>query len=363
MVQIELPSRLGNYLAYVESGILTSLGHAPRFIALIGRASRVAIVADQALSEWANLLKQDLSKLSGKTISLLELPGGEEVKSLARFEQTCGFLAESRIDRSSLLISFGGGSISDLVGFVGSSWMRGVDYISIPTTLLAQVDAAIGGKTGINLSTGKNLIGAIYPPKCVLTDPKLLSSLPANVLRDGFAELIKYGATLSSKLFELLEDYLKHPETQKYYELVCAGIQCKADIVREDEFETKDLRIVLNFGHTVGHALEKVIGFGQISHGQAVAYGMLIEAQIGLQKGFGGNDSYERLAQMIHKFGFSMPPIVNSCEIVSAISLDKKRSGSYIKMTFPTEIGQFAVAKLDLDELTPLLENALTTLT
>jgi 3-dehydroquinate synthase len=241
------------------------------------KSGKVMIVADAAVaSRHGKSLAAGLKK-AGFVAGLTVIPSGERSKTLERAGVLYRALARSRFERKSTLIALGGGVVGDLTGFVAATFLRGIRLVQVPTTLLAQVDAAIGGKTAVDIPEGKNLVGAFYQPLFVLIDPELLKSLPPRHWRNGMAEVIKYGAIRDPRLFELLESRVDHlvkgysPEWEPIIER-CARI--KTEIVRRDPVETKGLRALLNFGHSVGHAVEAAAGYQGYLHGEAIAIGM-----------------------------------------------------------------------------------------
>lgn len=232
----------------------------------------------------------------------LVVKAGEGSKSLEVYGQALDWLASRGAKRSSLIVAFGGGVVGDLAGFVASTYMRGVRLVQIPTTLLAMVDSSVGGKTGIDLPQGKNLVGAFYPPELVSLCMECLSTLPTRQFNNGAAEVWKYGAILDWPLFEKLEERPLAPGDDRLEGIVMRCIELKAQVVEQDEFETTGLRAILNFGHTVGHALEKLSGYTKL-HGEAVAIGMVVEARLGERLGITPPGLSERLAKGLRAQG------------------------------------------------------------
>lgn len=268
-IRVKLGDR--SYYIYIGKKILLQLGE-------MLKGERGAIITDK-----------NVYKYWGKEIKKLKLPvyviqPGETQKSLYMAERIYKALLKFGLDRQSMLVAFGGGVVGDLAGYVAATYMRGISYAQIPTTLMAQVDSSIGGKTGVNLPEGKNLIGCFCQPKFVFIDTNLLRTLPKRELKSGLAEVIKYGVIKDKQLFEYLEKNKQEKYNWQYIIKRCARI--KADIVSRDERETKGLRMILNYGHTIGHALESSSKYKGITHGEAVAQGMIAAAKISNKLGY-----------------------------------------------------------------------------
>jgi 3-dehydroquinate synthase len=210
----------------------------------------------------------------------LTLPPGEQTKSLAHLAEICRWLAQNGATRKSTLVAMGGGVIGDLVGFAAATYMRGIQYIQIPTTLLAQVDSSVGGKVAVDIPEGKNLVGAFHQPAAVYIPIDLLQHLPSRQFNNGMAEIWKYGFIMDRELTERLQKN-PQPTGNDLHEIIEACIRHKAHVVAEDEFETKGLRAILNFGHTVGHAIEQALGYSSLLHGEAISIGMVAESRLG----------------------------------------------------------------------------------
>lgn len=272
-----------------------------------------------------------------------EVPPGEDQKSLANASLLYDYLIEQRLDRRSPLVAFGGGVIGDLIGFVAATYLRGVPYIQIPTTLLAQVDSSIGGKTAVNHPKGKNLIGAFYQPRVVLIDVLTLSSLPRRELLSGLAEVIKYGMIADAEFFHFLETEREKvlqltPETLLHIIETCCRI--KARVVEEDEQE-EGIRAILNFGHTIGHALEAASQYGVYTHGEAVAIGMIKATQLAVRLGKCSLEVLERLEKILIAYGLpTQPHTIAPAEVQKALFLDKKVRGGRLRFVLPEQIGQ-----------------------
>lgn len=265
-------------------------------------------------------------KAAGKKVSLFTLPTGERAKSLSTAERGYKFLLANKVDRKGLICALGGGVVGDTAGYIAASYLRGIDYIQLPTTLLAQVDSSIGGKVGVNFEGKKNMVGSFYQPTAVIADVALLKSLPPAEMRHGLAEVIKYGIAMDEGLYRLLER--KEDNDFSAAELTDIVLRCcrlKADIVEADETERTGKRAILNFGHTVGHALEAVTNFKGKSHGEAVAVGMVAAARISEQLGMIDQSSVQGIRSLLQKFELPVAcPGVSPDGLIAAIRFDKK---------------------------------------
>ncbi|HEX7793931.1 MAG TPA: 3-dehydroquinate synthase [Vicinamibacterales bacterium] len=270
------------------------------------------------------------------------VPDGERFKQLATVSRVYDALIRANADRASTLITFGGGVIGDLAGFAAATYLRGIALVHVPTTLLAQVDSAIGGKVGVNHALGKNLIGAFYQPQAVVVDPSVLGTLPRREFRAGLYEVIKYGMTSSPSLFDRIGKerkaiFARQPEMLA--EVIGESCRIKADVVAADEKES-GLRRILNFGHTAGHALEAVTKYRRYRHGEAVAYGMLVIADLAVARGALAERDRKALADLIASLG-PLPPIsdVPIGPMIEAMQHDKKMVAGRLHVVLPTAIG------------------------
>lgn len=278
----------------------------------------------------------------GLDVDIIEFPAGEASKNINTAVDVVGKLLESGADRNSLLIAFGGGVVGDLAGFIASVFMRSIPYIQIPTTLLAQVDSSIGGKTAIDLPSGKNLLGTFYQPQSVFTDLNYLATLPEKEFNNGLAEIIKYGIIDDEKMFYLLEDNMeqvKRRDPALLLKLVENCCRIKKSIVEIDEKE-QGLRRILNYGHTLGHALEAQSNF-TISHGEGVALGMVAAARISENAGYLESACRERIENLIRKSGLPcrIPQDISAGEIIPRLKMDKKKEGDIIHFVLLKKIG------------------------
>jgi 3-dehydroquinate synthase len=274
------------------------------------------------------------------------VPDGERFKQLQTVARVYDALIRANADRASTLITFGGGVVGDLAGFAASTYLRGITLVHVPTTLLAQVDSAIGGKVGVNHPLGKNLIGSFYQPHAVVIDPSVLGTLPRREFRAGLYEIVKYGMTSSASLFDRVRrerDAIFAKDPGILTAIIAESCRIKAEIVSADEREAGTRRI-LNFGHTAGHALEAVTKYRRYRHGEAVAYGMLVAAEIGTARGALANEDRAALADLIASLG-PLPPIadVSASEMLEAMAHDKKVVGGRLHFVLSTAIGATAI--------------------
>ena len=341
MRKISVTTRFGEYTVSVGSGILNSLA---RITSGNSRRLLFLLTSPEIWSLWGERLKFALAP--GKPIVLF-LPSGERHKRMAQVERLATEMAKAGADRSSLLIAFGGGVTGDMGGFLAAIYMRGIDYIQVPTTLLSQVDSSVGGKTGANLQTGKNLIGCFYPPQAVVVDIELLSTLPRRELRAGIYESLKAGLIRDAALFRYIDSHreqLDSGDPTALEKMVAASIQMKAEVVALDEREL-NLRMILNFGHTIGHAIEAATAYRVLLHGEAIAWGMLIALEISRQRKLVTADAVRRVADLIHFFAPPPLPAVSAKRLLQAASGDKKNRAGVRRFVLLEAIGKAVVVE------------------
>jgi 3-dehydroquinate synthase len=316
-----------------------------------GIAHRLAGVLDESLSARRRFIVSSPTvwRLHGAILGSVTsedpilIPDGERFKTLTTAGRIYDALIKAQADRGCALIAAGGGVVGDVAGFAAASFLRGVPVVQVPTTLLAQVDSAIGGKTGVNHALGKNIIGAFHQPSAVVIDPELLGTLPRREFRAGLYEVVKYGVIADPALFEQLESGLAPLFARDLAALVpviAASCRIKARFVTEDEREAGPRR-VLNFGHTAGHALEAVTRYRRFRHGEAVAYGMLVAAEVAAARGILSDAPRERLRALITAMG-PLPPIadIEAAQVLDAIARDKKIISGTLHYVLPAAIGQ-----------------------
>ena len=273
-------------------------------------------------------------------VSQITIAAGEKSKSLAAAENILEAMAQAGLDRSSSVIALGGGVIGDLAGFVASVYFRGIPYVHIPTTVLAQVDSSIGGKTGVNLASGKNLVGSFHQPRAVLVDVSTLETLPEREFNEGCAEIIKHAIIRDADLFERLKTF-DRTNIVELTAIIQRNIEIKADIVSKDETETLGLRALLNFGHTIGHGIENAAGYGAMLHGEAISLGMLAAARLSLASARLPQKDLAAIEAMLVQFGLptKLPKTISTESILTAMGKDKKFSGGAIRFVLTSGIG------------------------
>ncbi|GBD11627.1 3-dehydroquinate synthase [bacterium HR23] len=340
----------GPYPVYVGWGLISSLGQRLR---RMGLASTAYLITDRTVFyAWGRKVQTALEE-AGIPTHIFTFPSGEASKTLDTVRYAYQWLASLKAQRGHLIVALGGGVVGDLAGFVSATYNRGMPFIQVPTTLLAMVDASIGGKTGVDLPEGKNLVGAFYQPRMVLADALTLSTLPARALREGWAEAIKHGLILDASLFRTFEeraDALLRLEREVLVPVLRRSMAIKADVVSRDEKETLGLRILLNYGHTVGHALEQATGYTQYLHGEAVAVGMMAEGRISQRLGLLSSEALERQRAVLERFGLPTACVgVDPQAIKAGMAVDKKRAGKGIRWVLLEDIGR-AVVREDVPD-------------
>lgn len=329
------------YTIRIEEGLLERAGTA---LEPLVQRRKVFVLADETVWKlWGKTLLRGLQPIKP---GVIRIPSGERYKRLATVEKINQQLAQMGAERSSLLLVFGGGVAGDMGGFVASIYLRGIDYVQIPTTLLAMVDSAIGGKTGVNLESGKNLVGSFYQPRMVLSDPLVLRTLPARELRAGLFEAIKTAVIGDPSLFEFLQVARSsvlsgNPAALRHVIHACAAY--KGRIVSQDEREG-DLRRVLNFGHTVGHALEAATDYRRFLHGEAVGWGMLAAAQLAVDEKMLSSAEADRICALVSAYGPAPSLGRTSLDAIAAhLGVDKKVRDGKLHFVLPRRIGEVAI--------------------
>ena len=339
IVKVPLGSR--SYDIKIGTGLLARVG---RECARLALSRRCVIISDRNVApRYGQAVREALAK-AGFTAALVTIPAGETAKSLKTLEACYAQLAAQRLERKSFIVALGGGVVGDLAGFVAATYLRGLPFVQVPTTLLAQVDSSVGGKVGLNLNAGKNLVGAFHQPRLVLCDLATLASLPVREYRAGLAEVIKYGIIYDAGLFRRLERDLPRLLRRDQRTLAAIVARCceiKADVVRQDETES-GLRAILNFGHTIGHALEAISHYGKYLHGEAIAIGQVAAAKLSAQVLGLPAKEVERIERIFQRAGLPTQVKLNAPQrqkILTAMSLDKKVSGGEIKFVLARRIG------------------------
>ncbi|MCI1982045.1 MAG: 3-dehydroquinate synthase [Oscillospiraceae bacterium] len=343
------------YRIIIERGCL---GRAGGYAAKRFRpGSRTVIVADSNVAPlYAKQISRSL-KEAGFSAGTFVFPAGEESKRLSSIEKIYGAFARNRLTRSDFAVALGGGVTGDMAGFAAATWLRGIPFVQIPTSLLAQIDSSIGGKTGVDVPEGKNLVGAFHQPSLVLIDPDTLQTLPPRFFSDGMGEAIKHGCIKSRPLF----DFIKTSDVRTDMErLIAENLKIKRAAVEQDEFDNGE-RMLLNFGHTFGHALEKLHGYRGLSHGQAVGIGMVMMAQCGEKAGLTEPGTAAEIASVLQRYGLpvSDKEITDPRPIIETAMLDKKALGGTVRLVMLKKIGESFLYPADKKRLTELLEAVL----
>ena len=357
MKKISVKLGANSYEIYVGSGMLAQTGRLLRDTEFGDKS--VIITNPMVRGLYGDVLRDSLASNSFK-VAVLEVPDGEEQKSLRMAGRLYNQLSRFRAERSTLILALGGGVVGDLAGFVAATYMRGVPLIQIPTTLLAQVDSSIGGKVAVNHGRLKNMIGAFYQPRLVISDVLTLKTLSAREIGDGLAEIIKYGVIKDKELFALVEaniDRVKSLDESLLEEVVFRSARVKAEVVEKDEKDL-GLRNVLNYGHTVGHAIETVSDF-KIEHGLAVALGMIVAGRISNKLGFFAKGELMRLKGVIQRAGLPMKmPQLDIKKIMQAMKHDKKVLRGKVRFVLPRAIGDvFVTGEVNSDLVEEVLRN------
>ncbi|MCC7117499.1 MAG: 3-dehydroquinate synthase [Anaerolineales bacterium] len=338
-------SAMGEYDVAVGN-ILESASYVPRSGMLANSQEQVPAPQNRIIVTDENIARHHAETISKLNIKTVVVPAGEEHKNLETVQRLWKSFLENGLDRKSAVIALGGGVVSDMTGFAASTYMRGMDWIAVPTTLLSMVDASLGGKTGFDLPEGKNLIGSFYPPKLVVADVNFLKTLPERELISGMAEVVKHGVISDPELFELCNNGLDWVK-DNLEELVKRAMAVKIKVIEDDPYE-KGLRAALNLGHTVGHAVELVSKF-DLRHGEAIAIGMAVEARYSARVGLASQSVVEALESTLKKLNLptQIPAEMPRAEIIKAMRVDKKKNAKSIRFALPVEIGKVELVNVD----------------
>lgn len=335
------------YNVLIENNLLDKAGEIAIECGLRGKA---CVISDTNVAPlYIERVRKALEN-AGLEIFEYVFESGEKSKNAGHFIEILNFLAKNHFTRTDSVFALGGGVTGDLAGFSAASYMRGINFVQIPTSLLAMVDSSVGGKTAIDLEAGKNLAGAFYQPRFVLIDPMVLSTLPEKFLNDAMAEIIKYAMITKNNLPKLLEE-------NDIEEIIAECIRIKSDIVHKDEFEG-GIRRLLNFGHTVGHAVEALSNFN-ITHGNAVAIGMYVITKAWERRGLCKKGTVNYLEEVLEKYSLPQTCDYSSENLRDVCSSDKKMEGSTLNLVVPIEIGRCEVLKVDMDELENILKEGM----
>ncbi len=338
-LRVELGER--SYDIHIGAGVIGELGGA---VKAMGAGTKVTVVSSYAIFPLYGGRVMDSLREAGLFPTSILVPDGEETKSMHWAEYLLTEMLKLKLDRRSVVVALGGGVIGDLTGFVASLYMRGIRFVQVPTTLLSQVDSSVGGKTGVNHPLGKNLIGAFWQPSLVLADTETLSSLPRREFVSGMGEVIKYGIIRDREFFESLRarhDSIMELQPDALAAIIRRSCEIKAEVVGADERES-GLRAILNFGHTIGHAIENATGYGRYLHGEAVSIGMAAESRLAAAVGIMPASDSGEVTELAALYGLpsEVPPELDRNRMLSAMEIDKKTLQGRIRFVLPTRIGE-----------------------
>ncbi|ELS04719.1 3-dehydroquinate synthase [Xenococcus sp. PCC 7305] len=352
ILTVNLPQN--SYEIAIAKGNLSQLGSQMQQLNL---GKKVLLISNPEIFDfYGNTCIESLENAGFEVCKHL-IPAGETAKHLQSIEKVYDTALANRIERSSTLVALGGGVIGDMTGFAAATWLRGVNFVQVPTSLLAMVDASVGGKTGVNHPQGKNLIGAFYQPKLVLIDPDVLQTLPEREFRAGMAEVIKYGVIWDEDLFTKLEqasniDSFATIDQQLLETILIRSCQAKADVVSQDEKES-GIRAILNYGHTIGHAVESLTKYQKFVHGEAVAIGMVAAGKIAVEMGLWTAEETQRQDALIRKAQLptEIPSELELQDISSTLQSDKKVKAGKVRFVLPTKIGEVMITDKVTEEI------------
>jgi 3-dehydroquinate synthase len=359
VIKVNLPEQ--SYDITIAPGSLDQLGEQMNGLKL---GKKVLLVSNPMIFKHYGERAIASLKNAGFKVASYNLPAGERYKTLNSIQKLYDIALENRLERSSTMVALGGGVIGDMVGFAAATWLRGINVVQIPTSLLAMVDSAIGGKTGVNHPQGKNLIGAFHQPRLVLIDPEVLKTLPAREFRAGMAEVIKYGVIWDTELFSQLEaskhlDQLRYVKSDLINSIITHSCQAKAEVVSKDEKEA-GLRAILNYGHTIGHAVESLTNYKLLKHGEAVGIGMVAAGDIAVELGLWQQADTDRQNALIKKAGLptKLPAGLDIEAMIDALQLDKKVKSGKVRFVLPTQIGAVKVTdEVPTETIRKVLQN------
>lgn len=339
------------YTIRIERGALEQLG--AYCASLFAPGKKAVVITDTHVAPLYLERVSTSLRNAGFDVTSCAFPAGEPSKRLSTIEGIYGHMAQAHITRSDFAVALGGGVTGDMAGFAAASYLRGIPFVQVPTTLLSQVDSSVGGKTGVDLPQGKNLVGAFWQPSFVLIDPDTLNTLSPHFFADGMGEVIKYGCIKSRALFDLLVGTEDIPSVME--DVIYRCVDIKRDVVERDEFDTGE-RALLNFGHTFGHALEKLHQYQGLSHGAAVGIGMVMMARLGEKAGFTAPGTADKIAAALEKYHLPVHSDLPLSQIVEATASDKKSTGSSINLVLLKDIGESFVHKVARSDLAALAE-------
>ena len=334
LLEVSVELSRAPYKVLIGAGAISFSGE---LISRVSKPCRCVVVTDSNVGPlYAEAVELSLSQAGFQPVRVT-VPAGESSKSISQLGFICDALIEAGLDRTSLLIALGGGVVGDLAGFAAAVYYRGIPYIQIPTTIVSQVDSSVGGKTGVNAAVGKNLIGSFHQPRLVIADTDTLRSLPEREFNEGFAEVIKHAAIRDPAMLDSLDDLPS---------LIARNVGIKAAIVAEDEFETKGLRALLNFGHTIGHGIEAAAGYGKFLHGEAISLGLLTACRLSVEKSGLTEQDAARISSALasYKLPLRLDDSIETDAIFSALKKDKKFAAGGIRFVLLRRLGDAFVS-------------------
>ena len=338
---LEIRSQAGSYPVLVGTHCLHDLGRAVLSRGIVRPGSRCAVVTDDRVSPLYGEHVLGSLRAAGFPPAQIIVPAGEASKRLARVEAVADELIDAGLDRHSWIVALGGGVVGDLAGFVAAIYYRGIPCVQVPTTVVAQVDSSIGGKTGVNTALGKNLLGAFHPPALVLVDTITLDTLPTREFNEGFAEVIKHGLIHDRTLFERLSTF-ERADAEALHEIIRRNLEIKAEIVAADEFERLGIRARLNFGHTIGHGIEQAGGYGRFLHGEAVSLGMVAAASLSREKAGLPEADANALRSCLQRFDLpvTLADDLPTDAILDSLRRDKKFEAGAVRFVLTPRLGE-----------------------
>jgi len=348
-VEVSLDHRAYNVL--IGPGLLEGIGS---LVAPLGLGKQCAIITDSTVGPLYGERALASLRESGFAPVLITVPAGETSKSMATAEQVCEEMIAAGLDRKSWVVALGGGVVGDLAGFVAAIYYRGLPFVQIPTTIIAQVDSAVGGKTGVNAASGKNLIGAFHQPRLVVADTATLQTLPAREFNEGFAEVIKHAAIRDASLLDAVLQPDLQGDLPRLAAIIERNVAIKAAIVIEDEHETKGTRALLNFGHTIGHGIENAAGYGRYLHGEAISLGLAAACRLSVARAGLPEAESRRVLEALRHFGLplQLDPAISPDAVMTALRTDKKFSRGEVRFVLVPKLGEAFVSKaVTLEEI------------
>jgi len=355
MIRVNLSSN--SYNIYIDTGLLERIGDT---LVKEKAPCKTLLITDTNIEKVYGSIVTESLKRNKFDVRLVSLQPGEEQKTLGTACILYDACFDHKLDRNALIVALGGGVVGDISGFVASTFMRGIPFIQIPTSLLAQVDSSIGGKVAVNHPKGKNMIGSFYQPKAVFIDTDTLSTLPAVEFVVGLVEVIKYGVIRNAELFEYIEKHLYdilQLDHTALLKIIADSCQIKTSVVEEDEKEVY-LRAILNYGHTIGHAIETLTNYNKYRHGEAIAIGMLYATKIAVEIGLTNNKVYERQLSLIKRLGLPLTIDLKPGDIVKTLYTDKKVISGKLRFILPKKIGEVIISDEVTEEILYKILNA-----